>query len=205
MYGVWEDIAVYQTVKTVEGAPAFEDWVAQQPEGTPRGICMVDSIINYRLYSRNLKTGDEKTIVDMSENFVWTADPHKSWGQYIVYQVGRSVYVYDMETQTVKELITYDQDWKNYNYMILDGHVIAICGTGDTCRAWAIDIADESVVELDTRGGNAIAITPGSECNDYIVRSYFPIRLGKVEEYYISKEDFSVGATMMEHSVNLEC
>ncbi len=25
-------------------------------------------------------------------------------GQYVVYQVGRSVYVYDMETQTVKEL-----------------------------------------------------------------------------------------------------
>lgn len=25
MYGVWEDIAVYQTVKTVEGAPEFEE------------------------------------------------------------------------------------------------------------------------------------------------------------------------------------
>ena len=43
-----------------------------------------------------------------------------------------------METQTVKELFTYDQDWKNYNYMILDGHVIAICGTGDTCRVSGI-------------------------------------------------------------------
>ena len=125
----------------------------------------------------------------MSENFVWTADPHKSWGQYVVYQVGRSVYVYDMETQTVKELFTYDQDWKNYNYMILDGHVIAICGTGDTCRAWAIDIADESVVELDTRGGNAIAITPEYECKDYIV-GLLANQTGKVEEYYISKEDF---------------
>jgi len=27
MYGVWEDIAVYQTVKTVEGAPELEDWL----------------------------------------------------------------------------------------------------------------------------------------------------------------------------------
>ena len=83
----------------------------------------------------------------------------------------------------------YDQDWKNYNYMILDGHVIAICGTGDTCRAWAIDIADESVVELDTRGGNAITITPEYECNDYIV-GLLANQTGKVEEYYISKEDF---------------
>lgn len=33
MYGVWEDIAVYQTVKTVEGAPELEDWLAQQPGG----------------------------------------------------------------------------------------------------------------------------------------------------------------------------
>ena len=121
--------------------------------------------------------------------FAWTADPHKSWGQYVVYQVDRSVYVYDMEAQTVKELFTYNKDWKNYNYMILDGHVIAICGTGDTCRAWAIDIADESVVELDTRGGNAIAITPEYECNDYIV-GLLANQTGKVEEYYISKEDF---------------
>ena len=188
MYGVWEDSVVYQTLETVKGAPAFEDWVAQQPEGTPWDL-YGRQYYNYRLYSRNLKTGDEKTIVDMSENFVWTADPHKSWGQYVVYQVGRSVYVYDMETQTVKELFTYDQDWKNYNYMILDGHVIAICGTGDTCRAWAIDIADESVVELDTRGGNAITITPEYECNDYIV-GLLANQTGKVEEYYISKEDF---------------
>ena len=67
--------------------------------------------------------------------------------------------------------------------------VIAICGTGDTCRAWAIDIADESVVELDTRGGNAITITPEYECNDYIV-GLLANQTGKVEEYYISKEDF---------------
>lgn len=32
--------------------------------------------------------------------------------------------------------------------MILDGHVIAICGTEDVCRVWAIDIADEVVTEL---------------------------------------------------------
>ena len=188
LYGVWGDIAAFRVLEMAEDAPEFEDWLAQQPEGTPWDL-YGRQYYNYRLYSRNLKTGDEKTIVDMSENFVWTADPHKSWGQYIVYQVGRSVYVYDMETQTVKELFTYDQDWKNYNYMILDGHVIAICGTGDTCRAWAIDIADESVVELDTRGGNAITITPEYECNDYIV-GLLANQTGKVEEYYISKEDF---------------
>ena len=78
MYGVWEDIAVYQTVKTVEGAPEFEEWIMQQPEGTTSyqyGL----QYYKYRVYSKNLKTGEEKTIVDESENFVWTADPHMSW------------------------------------------------------------------------------------------------------------------------------
>ena len=109
---------------------------------------------NFRLYSKNLRTGEEKTIVDVTENFIWTADPHVSWGQYTVYQVDRSVYVYDMETQTSKKLFTHDPDWDFYNYMILDGHVIVIGGTEDTCRAWAVDIAEGSVIELDTLGGN---------------------------------------------------
>ena len=32
-------------------------------------------------------------------------------------------------------IFTYDQDWEQYNYSIMDGHVSAICGTEDTCRA----------------------------------------------------------------------
>ena len=102
---------------------------------------------NFRLYSKNLRTGEEKTIVDVTENFVWTADPHVSWGQYTVYQVDRSVYVYDMETQTSKKLFTHEPGWDFYNYMILDGHVMVIGGTEATCRAWAIDIMDGSVIE----------------------------------------------------------
>ena len=43
--------------------------------------------------------------MDVTENFIWTADPHVSWGQYTVYQVDRSVYVYDMETQTSKNCL----------------------------------------------------------------------------------------------------
>ena len=83
---------------------------------------------------------------------------HVSWGQYVVYQVDRSIYVYDMETQTAKKLFTHDQDWDFfYNYMIQDGHVMVIGGTEDTCRAWAIDIMDGSVIELDTRGENVVA------------------------------------------------
>ena len=85
--------------ETVKGAPAFEDWIVQQPEGTPSDL-YGRQYYKYRVYSKNLKTGEEKTIVDESENFVWTADPHMSWGQYVVYQIDRSVYVYDMETQT---------------------------------------------------------------------------------------------------------
>ncbi len=139
----------------------------------------------------------------MSENFVWTADPHKSWGQYVVYQVGRSVYVYDMETQTVKELFTYDQDRKNYNYMILDGHVIAICGTGDTCRAGQLTL-------LMNQWSNW---TPAVEMQLQLLRNmsamttlldYLPIRLARLKSITSAKKTFT-GATMMEHSVNLEC
>ena len=98
MHGVWGDVAV------------FQDWYADRPDGTPVKRDGTEDY-NFRLYSKNLRTGEEKTIVDVTENFVWTADPHVSWGQYTVYQVDRSVYVYDMERQTAKEVFTYDQDY----------------------------------------------------------------------------------------------
>ena len=144
---------------------------------------------NFRLYSKNLRTGEEKTIVDVTENFIWTADPHVSWGQYTVYQVDRSVYVYDMETQTSKKLFTHEPGWDFYNYMILDGHVMVIGGTEDTCRAWAIDIMDGSVVELDTRGGNVVAFGANYECNGYFA-GLKRNSSGDFEQCYISKEDF---------------
>ena len=143
---------------------------------------------NFRLYSKNLRTGEEKTIVDVTENFIWTADPHVSWGQYTVYQVDRSIYVYDMERQTAKEVFTYDQDWEQYNYSIMDGHVSAICGTEDTCRAWAIDIMDGSVVELDTYGENVVAFSAHYECNGYFVGLLHASN--NADQYYISKEDY---------------
>ena len=113
MHGVWGDVAV------------FQDWYADRPDGTP---VKRDGSEDYtfRLYSKNLRTGEEKTIVDVTENFIWTADPHVSWGQYTVYQVDRSVYVYDMETQTSKKLFTHEPGWDFYNYMIQDGHVMVI-------------------------------------------------------------------------------
>ncbi len=40
--------------------------------------------------------------VDRSEDFVMTVDPNVCWGQYVVYQVDRSLYVYDMEAQKAK-------------------------------------------------------------------------------------------------------
>lgn len=188
LYGVWEDIAVYQTLKTAEGAPELEDWLAQQPEGTTSyqyGL----QYYEYRLYAKNLKTGEEKTIVNESENFVWTADPHMSWGQYVVYQIDRSVYVYDMETQTSEKLFTHDLGWDFYNYMIQDGHVMVIGGTEDTCRAWAVDIADGSVIELDTRGGNVVAFGANYECNGYFA-GLKRNSSGDFEQCYISKEDY---------------
>ena len=175
MHGVWGDVAV------------FQDWYADRPDGTPVKRDGSEGY-NFRLYSKNLRTGEEKTIVDVTENFIWTADPHVSWGQYTVYQVDRSIYVYDMERQTAKEVFTYDQDWEQYNYSIMDGHVSAICGTEDTCRAWAIDIMDGSVVELDTYGENVVAFSAHYECNGYFVGLLHASN--NADQYYISKEDF---------------
>jgi hypothetical protein len=175
MHGVWGDVAV------------FQDWYADRPDGTPVKRDGSEGY-NFRLYSKNLRTGEEKTIVDVTENFVWTADPHVSWGQYTVYQVDRSVYVYDMETQTSKKLFTHEPGWDLYNYKIMDGHVIAICGTEDTCRAWAIDIMDGSVVELDTYGENVVAFSAHYECNGYFVGLLHASN--NADKYYISKEDY---------------
>ena len=175
MHGVWGDVAV------------FQDWYADRPDGTPVKRDGTEDY-NFRLYSKNLRTGEEKTIVDVTENFIWTADPHVSWGQYTVYQVDRSIYVSDMERQTAKEVFTYDQDWEQYNYSIMDGHVSAICGTEDTCRAWAIDIMDGSVVELDTYGENVVAFSAHYECNGYFVGLLHASN--NADQYYISKEDY---------------
>ena len=175
MHGVWGDVAV------------FQDWYADRPDGTPVKRDGSEDY-NFRLYSKNLRTGEEKTIVDVTENFIWTADPHVSWGQYTVYQVDRSVYVYDMETQTSKKLFTHDQDWQNYNYWIMDGHVTVIGGAEDTCRAWAIDIMDGSVVELATHEGISIAFSAHYECGDYFIGLLAGSR--DSNNYYISKEDY---------------
>ena len=175
MHGVWGDVAV------------FQDWYADRPDGTPVKRDGSEDY-NFRLYSKNLRTGEEKTIVDVTENFIWTADPHVSWGQSTVYQVDRSVYVYDMETQTSKKLFTHDPDWDFYNYMILDGHVIVIGGTEDTCRAWAVDIAEGSVIELDTLGGNVMPFSAHYECNGYFVGLLH--NSNNADQYYISKEDY---------------
>ena len=175
MHGVWGDVAV------------FQDWYADRPDGTPVKRDGSEDY-NFRLYSKNLRTGEEKTIVDVTENFIWTADPHVSWGQYTVYQVDRSVYVYDMETQTSKKLFTHEPGWDFYNYMIQDGHVMVIGGTEATCRAWAVDIADGSVIELDTYGENVVAFSAHYECNGYFVGLLHASN--NADKYYISKKDY---------------
>ena len=188
LYGVWEDIAVLRVLEMAEGAPEFEDWLAQQPEGTAWDE-YDRQFVRFRFLIRNLKTGEETVLVDASENFVRTVDPHRSWGQYAVYQVDRSLYVYDLEEQAKRKLFTYERDWGFYNYQIMDGHVIAICGTEDTCRAWAVDIADGSVIALDTRGGNVVAFGANYECNGYFA-GLKRNSSGDFEQCYISKEDF---------------
>ena len=188
LYGVWEDIAVLRVLEMAEDAPEFEDWLAQQPEGTSWDE-YDRQFVRYRFLTRNLQTGEESVLVDATENFVMTVDPHRSWGQYAVYQVDRSLYVYDLEKQAAKKLFTYEQNWDYYNYMILDGHVIAVCGTENSCRAWAVDIADGSVIALDTRGGNVVAFGANYECNGYFA-GLKRNSSGDFEQCYISKEDF---------------
>ena len=188
LYGVWEDIAVLRVLEMAEDAPEFEDWLAQQPEGTAWNE-YDRQFVRYRFLTRNLQTGEESVLVDTSENFVMTVDPHRSWGQYAVYQVDRSLYVYDLEKQETKRLFTYDQDWNDYNYMILDGHVIAVCGTGDVCRVWAISIEDGAVTEQDVLGRDRMVYTIEYECNKYFVGLLIDSS-GNAEEYYISKKDY---------------
>ena len=188
LYSVWEDIAAFRMLEMAEDAPEFEDWLAQQPEGTSWDE-YDRQFLGIRFLVRNLKTGEETVLVDASENYVRTVDPHRSWGQYAVYQVDRSLYVYDLEKQAAKKLFTYEQNWDFYNYMILDGHVIAICGTEDVCRVWAIDITDEVVTELDTRSGNVMVFSTEYECDGYF-KGLLTEASGNVEECYISKEDF---------------
>ena len=188
LYSVWEDIAAFRMLEMAEDAPEFEDWLAQQPEGTAWDE-YDRQFVRFRFLIRNLKTGEETVLVDASENFVRTVDPHRSWGQYAVYQVDRSLYVYDLEEQAKRKLFTYERDWGFYNYQIMDGHVIAICGTEDTCRAWAVDIADGSVIELDTRGGNVVAFGANYECNGYFA-GLKRNSSGDFEQCYISKEDY---------------
>ena len=188
LYGVWEDIAVLRVLEMAEDAPEFEDWLAQQPEGTAWNE-YDRQFVRYRFLTRNLRTGEENVLVDASGNFVRTVDPHRSWGQYVVYQVDRSLYVYDLEKQETKRLFTYDQDWNDYNYMILDGHVIAVCGTGDVCRVWAISIEDGAVTEQDVLGRDRMVYTIEYECNKYFVGLLIDSS-GNAEEYYISKKDY---------------
>ena len=186
LYGVWEDIAVLRVLEMAEDAPEFEDWLAQQPEGTAWDE-YDQQFVRYRFLTRNLQTGEESVLVDTSENFVMTVDPHRSWGQYAVYQVDSSLYVYDLEKQAAKKLFTYEQNWDYYNYMILDGHVIAVCGTEDICRVRAINIADGTVTELTTLSGRGMAFSIEYECNGYFVGL---MDSDEVAQYYISKEDF---------------
>ena len=188
LYGVWEDIAVLRVLEMAEDAPEFEDWLAQQPEGTAWDE-YDRQFVRYRFLTRNLQTGEENVLVDATENFVRTVDPHRSWGQYAVYQVDRGLYVYDLEKQETKRLFTYDQDWNDYNYMILDGHVIAVCGTEDVCRVWAISIEDGAVTEQDILGRDRMVYTIEYECNKYFV-GLLVDSSGNADEYYISKEDY---------------
>ena len=157
MYGVWEDSVVYQTLETVKGAPAFEDWVAQQPEGTAWDE-YDRQFIRYRFLTRNLQTGEEQVLVDTSENFVMTVDFNRCWNQFVVYQVNNSLYVYDMEKKASKLLVTPKESVRNY--WIMDGCVNYLVRWDDAVGAFAVDVATGEISEIDNHGAGLLEYPP---------------------------------------------
>ena len=189
MYGVWEDSVVYQTLETVKGAPAFEDWVAQQPEGTAWDE-YDRQFIRYRFLTRNLQTGEEQVLVDTSENFVMTVDFNRCWNQFVVYQVNNSLYVYDMEKKASKLLVTPKESVRNY--WIMDGCVNYLVRWDDAVGAFAVDVATGEISEIDNHGAGLLEYSPLYESDGYFVGVN-----GKSENdarnYYIRKEDYYSG------------
>ena len=35
LYGIWKDCLVYSEAEVLENAPSFDEWLLEQPEGTP--------------------------------------------------------------------------------------------------------------------------------------------------------------------------
>ncbi len=69
-----------------------------------------------------------------------------------MYQVGRSVYVYDMETQETKKLFTHGRNGNSTTICFWTAMRSSCAELETPCNAWAVDLADNSVIELDTRG-----------------------------------------------------
>ena len=189
LYGVWEDIAVLRVLEMAEGAPEFEDWLAQQPEGTAWDE-YDQQFIRYRFLTRNLQTGEEQVLVDTSENFVMTVDFNRCWNQFVVYQVNNSLYVYDMEKKASKLLVTPKESVRNY--WIMDGCVNYLVRWDDAVGAFAVDVATGEISEIDNHGAGLLEYSPLYESDGYFVGVN-----GKSENdarnYYIRKEDYYSG------------
>ena len=189
LYGVWGDIAAFRVLEMAEDAPEFEDWLAQQPEGTAWDE-YDRQFIRYRFLTRNLQTGEEQVLVDTSENFVMTVDFNRCWNQFVVYQVNNSLYVYDMEKKASKLLVTPKESVRNY--WIMDGCVNYLVRWDDAVGAFAVDVATGEISEIDNHGAGLLEYSPLYESDGYFVGVN-----GKSENdarnYYIRKEDYYSG------------
>ena len=189
LYGVWGDIAAFRVLEMAEDAPEFEDWLAQQPEGTAWDE-YDQQFIWYRFLTRNLQTGEEQVLVDTSENFVMTVDFNRCWNQFVVYQVNNSLYVYDMEKKASKLLVTPKESVRNY--WIMDGCVNYLVRWDDAVGAFAVDVATGEISEIDNHGAGLLEYSPLYESDGYFVGVN-----GKSENdarnYYIRKEDYYSG------------
>ena len=189
LYGVWENTAIFRVTEMVEDAPEFEEWLAQQPEGTAWDE-YDRQFIRYRFLTRNLQTGEEQVLVDTSENFVMTVDFNRCWNQFVVYQVNNSLYVYDMEKKASKLLVTPKESVRNY--WIMDGCVNYLVRWDDAVGAFAVDVATGEISEIDNHGAGLLEYSPLYESDGYFVGVN-----GKSENdarnYYIRKEDYYSG------------
>ena len=71
----------------------------------------------------DLDTGERTVVADQAGGLKLTADPNAVYGYKVVYQVGDSVYVYDLERETAGKELTLPNI---VNYWIQDDHIFAI-------------------------------------------------------------------------------
>ncbi len=177
IYGIWEDRFVVAWGELKADAPSYEEYISNGGNGTDYYYTYYD----YTIEEYDLVAGKSRII---AEKTTATADPKMSWGQFVIYRKGNTLYVYDMEAQETKEVYS---NQNLINFFILDGRAFAIVMEGDLCRVFVTDIFTGQTLEVDNQENDIMVFSPHYE-SDTVFCGYY-----KNGEYYISKEDFYNG------------